>query len=120
MRDEVITFRRTELYDNVWREPLRTLARRCGVSDVGLRKICIKLRVPLPERGHWVRLRRGRKDRRPPLPLLPDGVPAEIVTRRKEPRPEVAQVGPPITVPAELRNPHKLVSEASRLLRSRE
>ena len=123
MTDETITYRRAELYEEVWKEPVRTVARRYGVSDVALRNTCRKLRVPLPGRGHWVRIGGGREVRRPPLPPLFAGARGEIVaqkwTRRSTP-PKVENLGPPIVVPAELHSPHKLVSEASRLLRGRE
>src|SRR6185436_20802721 len=107
----------------VWKEPVRTVARRYGVSDVALRKICIKLNVPLPGRGHWARIQVGEVAHRPRLAPLDDGAPSEIVTRKRTRqvswpiRPGTGSSEPPVTVPAELRNPHKLVSEASRLLR---
>jgi len=122
---DTITYRRSELYEQVWAEPVRTVAKRYGVSDVALGKICRKLRVPVPGLGHWARIRVGQMVPRPPLPRLPDGTPSEITHERWQPRIErpVAPKGPqepPIVVPQELRNPHKLVSEASRLLRGRE
>ncbi len=53
MTEETTTYRRAELYEEVWKEPVRTVAQRYGVSDVALRRICLRLRVPLPGRGHW-------------------------------------------------------------------
>jgi hypothetical protein len=125
MTEETTTYRRAELYDEVWKEPVRTVAQRYGVSDVALRKICIRLNVPLPERGHWARVRVGGDTHRPRLTPLADGGPNEIVTHRQTRRislpirPETGASEPSITVPAELNRPHKLVSEASRLLRGR-
>ena len=46
------------------------LAKRYGVSDVGLRKVCKKLQVPLPTCGHWARIRVGQLVPKPPLPRL--------------------------------------------------
>src|SRR5712692_7608163 len=68
MTSESITHRRSELYEQVWQAPLRTIARRYGVSDVALGKICRKLRVPLPGQGYWARVRGGHETHRPPLP----------------------------------------------------
>ena len=51
-----IRYEREKLYDEVWAEPVQTVARRYGVSDVALRKTCEKLAVPLPARGDWARV----------------------------------------------------------------
>ena len=48
MSRSTVTFVREALYAEVWREPLRTVARRHALSDVGLRKICHRLGVPTP------------------------------------------------------------------------
>lgn len=39
----------------VWQKPLMRAARDIGVSDVALKKYCVKLGIELPKRGHWVR-----------------------------------------------------------------
>lgn len=62
---------RNLLYDEVWAQPISALAKKCGISDVGLAKTCRKLGVPLPGRGHWAKKSAGRKvPKRPPLPAL--------------------------------------------------
>ena len=45
-------FMRQELYDLVWREPLRTLAKTLHISDVRLAKICRRANIPLPGLGY--------------------------------------------------------------------
>jgi hypothetical protein len=60
---------RFELYELVWAKPMTHLAKELGLSDVGLRKICIKFGIPLPPRGHWARLQFGKQDPRPQLPF---------------------------------------------------
>jgi hypothetical protein len=124
--DEAITYRRTVLYDEVWKDPVRKVASRYGVSDVALAKICRKLRVPLPWPGYWAQVRAGQQVSRPPLPPVPVGVPGEIVSRRLE-RPATdggCKERPPvertIVVPQKLQKPHALVLEAARLLRGRQ
>ena len=39
----------------VWQKPLIHAAREIGVSDVALKKHCVKLGIELPRQGHWVR-----------------------------------------------------------------
>ncbi len=63
----VVKFERQALYEDVWREPLTKLAKQYGLSDVGLRKICIQLSIPLPERGYWAKLAAGKKVPQKPL-----------------------------------------------------
>ena len=45
------TFSRQELYDLVWSEPKSSLARRLGISDVGLAKACRRANIPVPGLG---------------------------------------------------------------------
>jgi integrase len=39
----------------VWKKPLVHAARDIGVSNVALKKHCVKLGIELPPRGHWLR-----------------------------------------------------------------
>lgn len=40
------SFERQQLFGEVWATPVKTLATKYGLSDVGLRKICVALDVP--------------------------------------------------------------------------
>jgi hypothetical protein len=60
---------REKLFQEVWQEPMTTVAKRYGVSDNGLRKRCIKLQIPLPPAGYWAKLQAGKPV--PPRPELP-------------------------------------------------
>ncbi|MHC1762551.1 MAG: hypothetical protein AB9917_24120 [Negativicutes bacterium] len=60
---------RTQLYNEIWKEPMTTVAKRYGVSDNGLRKRCIKLEIPLPPIGYWAKVKAGVEV--PPQPKLP-------------------------------------------------
>jgi len=62
------TFTRSELHELVWTEPRIKLAERFGVSDVWIRKACLRANIPVPGRGHWARLESGQKLTRAPLP----------------------------------------------------
>lgn len=46
---------REVLEKQVWLEPVRQLARKCGVSDVAIRKHCRKMGIKLPGRGYWAK-----------------------------------------------------------------
>lgn len=65
MREE---YDRAQLLDEVWAEPVSVVAPRYGLSDVGLKKLCARLQVPTPTRGHWAKVKAGR--RIPPKPKL--------------------------------------------------
>lgn len=47
---------RKELYNLVWTESMLSLSKRFNISDVGLRKICRKMKIPTPSVGHWQRV----------------------------------------------------------------
>jgi hypothetical protein len=63
-----VTFNRAVLYEEVWSQPMTRLAKRYGLSDNGLRKICNAMNIPLPKIGHWSRIAAGQLVERPPLP----------------------------------------------------
>jgi hypothetical protein len=58
---EQVKFTRKELYDLVWSEPLSRLAKRFNISDNGLRKICMRMKIPIPAMGHWQKIQYGKK-----------------------------------------------------------
>lgn len=69
MSDARRAYRRAELFDLVWSEPMIHIAQRLGISDVGLRKICTKADIPLPPSGYWMKIKNGKKV--PQRPMLP-------------------------------------------------
>lgn len=77
-RPEPREFTRHELHELVWTEPIRKLAVKFGVSDVGLAKACRRAYIPVPERGYWAKLRSGKKAERTALPLRPPGVSEQV------------------------------------------
>jgi hypothetical protein len=72
---------REQLYRRVWAKPLTKLGPDYGVSATALWKVCKKLHVPLPGRGHWSKSTQARPSIRPPLPHLKGFF---VVRRRKE------------------------------------
>lgn len=67
----------------VWNEPIRTVARRYGISDVALAKVCRRHGIPLPPRGFWARARSGRAVSRPSLPPRGPGMPRVVDIRAR-------------------------------------
>ncbi|CAE6695808.1 hypothetical protein [Paraburkholderia domus] len=61
-------FDRQKLYEEVWAEPVTKVSKRYGISDVGLRKICVGLDIPVPPVGHWAKLAAGKTVEKPALP----------------------------------------------------
>lgn len=51
-----------------WSAPMRDLAKRVGISDVGLRKLLTGYGVVLPPQGHWNRVHAGHGVPDPPKP----------------------------------------------------
>jgi hypothetical protein len=83
MIDRNSKWNRQELYEMVWQSPLRKLAADYKMSDVGLAKICRKLKIPLPGLGHWTKIACGHTIPRPPLPAM-DNVPV-VIRKIREP-----------------------------------
>jgi len=69
--DVPIRLSREELYERVWSKAVDTVAKECGLSGPGLKKICKRLSVPVPPRGYWAKLKAGKSVRRATLPRLP-------------------------------------------------
>lgn len=62
---------RDKLYDEVWSQPILNVAKKYGVSDVRIGKVCRELGIPLPGRGFWTKVQHGTPtSERPPLPPL--------------------------------------------------
>jgi hypothetical protein len=117
-----IEWNRETLYEQIWTTPLRTVAKEYGLSDVGLAKICRKLRIPRPGLGYWRRKECGFKVSRPPLPVvteelklvshIPDAPPPKQNQDSDPPLPPLKPARPTQTV-------HPLVKETGRAFSSK-
>jgi integrase len=76
-------FKREELYKLVWTLPVSELARKLGVSDVGLAKLCRRAAIPLPSRGYWARVESGQQIGAEPLPPALAGLPELLGIRAR-------------------------------------
>jgi hypothetical protein len=69
LRDLMSRYNREKIYEEIWAEPIRQVAKRYSMSDVGLGKICMKLEIPKPGLGYWAKKAAGKPiPKRPPLP----------------------------------------------------
>lgn len=70
---------RSQLHGLVWSAPLTLVARPFGISDVALRKTCIKFDIPVPPRGHWAKLQPGKSTTKVMLPPRAAGMDDDVV-----------------------------------------
>ncbi|MCZ7665646.1 MAG: hypothetical protein M5U22_23155 [Thermoleophilia bacterium] len=124
------TMTREQLYEAVWTTPVVQLAKRYGLSDVGLAKICTQHQVPRPGLGYWAKKQHGKEEPRPDLPVL-DNPKLQVVVLTERPASEAPdeperyaeddevnsliiaeREAPAVEVPASLRSPHPLVTAA--------
>lgn len=131
MAQERICLKREALYEQVWSQPMIELAKQYGISDVGLAKVCRKLRIPLPGRGYWAKRNAGRiLPRASLLPLKKNERDEVIITKPELPPPEpqtlteaerliVLESLPEnlIVVEPTLSSPHPLVAQTRKWLR---
>jgi hypothetical protein len=132
MIDDQTTATRQQLHEEIWAAPMKVVAERYGISDVGLAKICRKLLIPIPGRGYWAKQRAGKPvPGRPPLPALKDqgelyyvnlrAVDDSTRTARQQAKADLARASasiPDISAPPTLSDPHPLiVKTAARLSR---
>jgi hypothetical protein len=73
-----VRFTRQALYDLIWSEPLSGVAAKLGISGNGLAKICDRVAVPYPKRGHWNGTV-ARAQERTPLPPAPLAVGDSVI-----------------------------------------
>lgn len=121
------TFTRKELYDLVWSQPMLTLSKKYNISDVGLRKMCVRMSIPMPQAGHWQKLKFDKKVLKSSLPSNYSGEEKVTLTLRDEKTPFPVKGKSPLSVlvyqinndhnldlkvPDKLTNPDKLIVAA--------
>lgn len=127
---------REALYNEVWSEPVITVAKRYNISDNGLRKHCKRLGIPLPSSGYWAKVKAGQKVPKPALPkvtgelrkhvrnyaikyrvdieqltdeeLMAD---EELSLLKDETKKFIKEISSQIRVKGQLRSPHHLIAE---------
>ena len=125
-----IKLTRKELYDLVWAESLRALARRFNIQYSYLRKICKDMNVPVPPNGHWSKLKFWKPVIVIKLPPNFAGTneivwqPVRGLTENSTNLSEIKSIveeikadrALPLKVPRRLTNPDKLIMSAERSL----
>lgn len=107
---------RERLFEEVWAEPMTTVAKRYKVSSNYLARVCERMGIPRPARGYWAKLLVGQ---RPSRPALRSPEPFENVEWTPggplTPRPLQLRVpSPAATAPARVRRTqHPLITEAA-------
>lgn len=89
---------RQQLYDRVWAAPMSQVAAELGLTGGGLAKICDRLLIPYPRRGHWARARAGRVADRPSLPESSEPADAPVLTAGERSRTRRRQTRAPAQV----------------------
>lgn len=131
---EEITITREELYEKVWSTPLTQLAKELKISDVGLRKKCLKSNIPLPKAGHWSKVQHGRTTKKTPLPEEKENKPITLYIRDDNGVPYDPTIDERIKIKQEittryeefikptvkLTKPHRLVQEVREHISGRE
>lgn len=112
------TVTRAELYKQVWTTPLLRLASHYGISNVALGKLCRRLKIPLPGRGHWARVAAGQRVKRPPLPKVEGRLAGFTITMETDPPPVSPRPAPvEVPLPESLAGAHRAVRDLAALLR---
>ena len=139
LRYRITAEERAALYNEVWTDPVTTVAKRYDLSDNGLRKHCKRLGIPLPYPGYWARVKSGQDLDRTPLPKVVGELKRcvrEYVIKYKpkfedfsddklknneelslvtdETKAFIQAACSKIQVPGQLRNPHKLIIDHER------
>lgn len=85
---------REQLFEEVWAEPMTTVALKYEVSSSFMARICSRLKVPRPPRGYWAMYAKGKRSKRP---LLPDACPGDELEWARSGYARIAQLPPPQT-----------------------
>ena len=122
----MIIVSRDQLHDEVWTEPMTKVAKRYDISDVALKAVCDKHRIPTPPRGYWAKLAAGKKVRKTHYTSISDVTLNNVIISggiNKMPKPVAEKVqavkapkapkeAPPLPAPAPVEGPlHKLAIE---------
>lgn len=126
---------RRAMYELIWARPMSNVAEDFGISDVALKKICDKHRVPTPPRGYWAKKEAGKPVREVRLFETADPQDEHIVIHgaqdmrspevravleqkraRRQAKPKVELSVEPVTF-APVTDPHPAVTITARTLR---
>ena len=78
-RKQPVDVSREELYRQVWETPMSRLAVQYGITGNGLAKICERMLVPYPPRGHWAKKAAGKTVALISLPQAGEDTPYHLI-----------------------------------------
>lgn len=119
-----VTVTRDHLYKQVWETPMSRLAADYGISGNGLAKICDRLKIPYPPRGHWAKKAAGHKvvqyrlpepgadtpDEVTIAPTPPSAPPPQLPKEIEDKLSAARERTKEITVPGRLARPHPIIA----------
>lgn len=109
---------REELFRQVWQTPMSRLALEYGISGNGLAKICDRLKVPYPKRGHWAKKAAGQKVITFRLPSGDEDTPRSVTITPTLPPPQPQKLPDEVQIKSEAaRAEATAIPVADRLLR---
>lgn len=119
---------REDLYHLVWEFPMTEIAKKYNISDVGFRKLCIRMNIPFPKIGDWSKIRSGHFVKRPSLPAVHSGRDHVELEERPNDKPvkqpseldilikQISKEKLPFKVPERLIKPDQLTIDARKSL----
>ena len=106
-----IRLSRSKLFDAVWKTPLVKLAEQYGISNVTIKKKCVKYEIPTPSRGYWAKKLAGHKVKIPTLAI--EDYNPEIKIRLNLTK-KVTENNEPKIIPDKLNKPLKVILETKK------
>ena len=120
MEKQKLNVSRTELYNQVWAQPISKLAVAYDVSGSYLARICRELNVPTTGRGYWAQLKAGQKLKQVALPPARRGDPntwirSSTSSIHTDARPKPPEVRSEIPPQRRSRTPHDFLLQSKQI-----
>lgn len=106
----VIALDRATFYEELWTFTGQELRIRYALSPYSLQMLCQQHHLPAPPVGYWVKVRHGKKVKRPPLPNVSDPGLQRVYLLTNDPE-HSRLCHDPIPLPPALVDPHPRVAE---------
>ncbi len=76
--------KRKELYEIVWSKPISKLTQEYALSNDGIKKLCKKFNIPIPDRSYWSKLKFNKPVKKIEFNPIFEGVDKITLTIREE------------------------------------
>ncbi len=113
MKKKKIT--RKELHNLIWKTPVTHISKEYKITSYQIRKICKVNNIPLPESGHWMKLKFNKKIVTKTLPQPENNSEIDIEDYNFKDSPEISKREKEFKdlkniLPSKLSKPHKYIS----------